>query len=525
MIHKSTLKGYILEELLAKLVQDSGYMLLVHMQQDTWALGGGGNGLRVHGRGADHQVDVLGELNVPVQLALPIRLFLEAKCRADKSDLRDVRNAVGTIDDVNQYYTMQDASRTPPRRRYQYKYALASTSGFTPEAVYYAITHQLSLVDLSGPSAKWLRDMVDRVAMSLLQLAGNSSAQTFPVGQMREALRRALGTHPDINVDIDAEDSLSGPAKRAHATPRPASGLNVSALAQVCADAAAELPGRLLIAWTASPFLVFVQPTDDDLADLPVEGGSDEPRVRARLEFVGPTPGVGQWRLRAIRDGLATEPSSVPPRRPNDAAFRLLIPPELEPFVIAVDQPELRGAPSRDQPEFRFQVAPKSTIRFIYEPAQPVYAPREEEYEGSRGAAWDHVRESLWIRGTNLDREVGDEDGDEGDSVPWPEHAYRALIERLEAEQAPQARIIEIAASSGGVITREDVYTFAHRARDRTLRGFTKPAMRIARDLIAEEQLHPEAAAPLLAKYRGGVKASHFEVPLEFTEYVDPTSH
>jgi hypothetical protein len=47
VIAKAVLRGYVLEELLAFLLQDSGYTLLVHVNQDPDALCRGGNGLRV----------------------------------------------------------------------------------------------------------------------------------------------------------------------------------------------------------------------------------------------------------------------------------------------------------------------------------------------------------------------------------------------------------------------------------------------------------------------------------------------
>lgn len=99
MISVSSLRGYVLEELLAALLQASGYDLLVDASQDPAALAMAGNGLRIRGRGADHQVDVLGQLRIRVPFMHRLRLFVEAKYRSDPVGLADVRNALGVIND------------------------------------------------------------------------------------------------------------------------------------------------------------------------------------------------------------------------------------------------------------------------------------------------------------------------------------------------------------------------------------------------------------------------------------------
>jgi hypothetical protein len=60
-----TVRGYVLEEVLANLLQANGYHLLVSERQDRDALRRGPHGLLVRGRGTDHQADVLGELTLP----------------------------------------------------------------------------------------------------------------------------------------------------------------------------------------------------------------------------------------------------------------------------------------------------------------------------------------------------------------------------------------------------------------------------------------------------------------------------
>ncbi|MEV0683398.1 hypothetical protein AB0I35_05950 [Nocardia sp. NPDC050378] len=205
----ATVRGYVLEELLAKLLQDNGYRLLVTEEQDPEALKDSGRGLLVHGRGTTHQVDVLGELDLPLPFSLPLRLFVEAKHRARPTGIEHARNAYGTIRDVNEHYS----AKTPgtyhiPMKRYQYQYALFSASGFTKPAQEYALAQQISLVDLSSPDFDELLTSVDDLAVRIVDLAERTGLTSLPLNQIRHALRHALGTWP-ANVDDETFPDLA----------------------------------------------------------------------------------------------------------------------------------------------------------------------------------------------------------------------------------------------------------------------------------------------------------------------------
>jgi hypothetical protein len=158
-----THKGRLLEEVLAYLIRNSGYQLLVDPSQDPQELARRGNGLVVKGRGAVHQADVLGQLGWIPAFTFPIRLFVEAKWhRESKTGLADVRNAVGVLQDVNQnFFARNDGGRTRLVRRFNYCYSLFSTTGFTAPAQEMALAHQISLIDLSGAEFDDLRQIVD----------------------------------------------------------------------------------------------------------------------------------------------------------------------------------------------------------------------------------------------------------------------------------------------------------------------------------------------------------------------------
>ena len=188
MVSLESLRGYVLEEVLARLLYANGYRLLVSELQDPEALTRGAHGLLVRGRGADHQADVLGELTLPVPFSLPLRIFVEAKCREAKANLRDVRNAHGVVHDVNeQYATASAGARAIPVRRYHYRYTLFSANGFSRPAQQYALAQQISLVDLPSPAFTGLLDAANRTAHQLHELAQRSSLGAFPKVRRRRA--------------------------------------------------------------------------------------------------------------------------------------------------------------------------------------------------------------------------------------------------------------------------------------------------------------------------------------------------
>jgi hypothetical protein len=193
---RNALAGYLLEELIAKLVQNAGYRLLTNQWQDPNDLSTNRSGdLLVKGRGANHQVDVLGEFTVVPPFSQPLRLFVEAKATKPAIGLPIIRNAVGTITDVNEAWMINYSTN---RVRRHYRYALFSTGGFTLPAQEYALAHQISLIDLSGPEWSDLRDIAREGAEEVLAL-NRGRVKAIPLRNVREALRDALHTGTDFS--------------------------------------------------------------------------------------------------------------------------------------------------------------------------------------------------------------------------------------------------------------------------------------------------------------------------------------
>lgn len=206
--------------MLAYLIRNTGYELLVDSAQDLEELETRAHGLVVKGRGTVHQADVLGQLRWIPAFTYPLRLFVEAKFRQLKTGVGVVRNAVGTLLDINQKISSADGN-SPFRQRYLYAAAIFSTSGFSSNAAEMAFAHQISLIDLRTPDFEPLLDSIHQTADDIIaqflaadqreRHEGLEQANALPLNYgtrgefittLRRTIRRQLGTLPEIGPEI-----------------------------------------------------------------------------------------------------------------------------------------------------------------------------------------------------------------------------------------------------------------------------------------------------------------------------------
>jgi hypothetical protein len=202
--------GYILEEALAALIRSSGYDLL-RAADDPGNLKDSANGINVLGRAGWHQVDVLGQFRWSPPFGFPVRLFLEAKYWSAKCGIELVRAGVGTLLDINQRVSPIDTTSGEPRPMpaYAYTYALASTGGFTPQAVAFALAHQVSLIDLQSVDFQDLTGAVSALANAAWRYwHGSGIPVDLRMPTLRTALRQTLGTMFSVPPDYQALESL-----------------------------------------------------------------------------------------------------------------------------------------------------------------------------------------------------------------------------------------------------------------------------------------------------------------------------
>lgn len=536
MISEPTLCGYVLEEVLARLLQENGYTLLVRASQDHDALRDGRHGLLVRGRGTDHQADALGELLIPAPFSLPVRLFAEAKFRSDPVGISDVRNALGVLNDVNEHYATE-AMRDFPMRRYQYRYALFSASGFTPDAQKYALAHQISLIDLQGPAFADLRGVARQTAQRLLSLAQLPGLSRFPLNQVRTALRRALRTW---SVDGEPEDG-SYEAARERATAVTISDdeyserLPAGDLARIAAGLGEELTDKLVLGFPQGPFILVLQPDDPDAFDAFLNESAAE--IDVDIRYASSTGAGGEWVI-------------VPQLRREELAVRFGIPPLLESWLLAEDDvdrervrlarktlfssiavfhhdnrlTQLRYRKVSRRPQTADEVFTEPVPVLRRELAEPnlAFKGRPERLDEESHDDTDMERNAMPPVFIDPRSSLDAPEGGTATSASREEWTIEALIEllhRLEQERPLQAKVIRAAAAKKrGRITRRQVYRLGGYDPHRSLRGFTRPSNRITRQLQREGIVGYGVDFPLQAVFGQGGVATHFVVPSELVK-------
>jgi hypothetical protein len=197
---KGQFKGYLLEEALAYLIRTCGYTLISSASTDDPDLSNESNGLNLRGRGAKHQIDVLGELNWIPAFTYPLRLMIEAKFRNEKTGIDVIRSEVGILADVNENYFMPNDSTVKPR--YRYVSAVFSTSGFSEPAVDMAIAHQIQLGDLNIEEYDSLKQKINEITDVIYN--GNDDISKKDAQKLRKELRHQLYNNIEEDTTNDA---------------------------------------------------------------------------------------------------------------------------------------------------------------------------------------------------------------------------------------------------------------------------------------------------------------------------------
>lgn len=508
----ATLSGYLLEETLCQLLRENGYRLLQSESDDPDALRDSSRGLLVRGRGAEHQADALGDLLLPSPFSLPIRLFVEAKNRGSKATLRDVRNAHGVVTDVNEHYSTSAAlAYQQPLRRYLYRYALFSTSGFTADAQGFALAHQISLIDLSGPAFKHLVDLVTDAAVRLHAEAVAAGLASFPITRVRRRLRAALGRVEEVAPrDVTELAQQVAPRLRNIRGRRRFDAFVESWSGRFAAALNDSLSGEgLIIGFPPAPFILAMRP--DSIVELEDYVAHYGPDINVRIAFDREAGVAGDW--------------TITPADASDG-FRLSfgLPGALETWLLAGPDGGVRRAAEAKRGLLStitmFLEDQMVSLRFTPASAPPV-TPDSGVAEATDATDDSWLRRELqappsvkraeqpgWPATAN-DIQMPPAHSGEG----WSDEAVEKLMRRLDAGHYVQAALIREAARRGGVISRATVYDVANFARNRTLRGLTRPPRRFTAALISNGDLPEDAAYPFLARYENGVRASHFEVP------------
>jgi hypothetical protein len=187
----SQIRGAILEEVVLFLLEKVGYRIVNAGEDGTR---GGHAGLEVRGRGEWHQIDSLAAYDHSPAFMYPLRLLVEAKCYARNRTIgiEVARNSLGVITDIAQNYF---SLNTPgdgeiQLQRFNYHGAIFSTSGFSANAVRYAIAHQIFPIQYKDvPLMEPVADLILQLADEHFYVAG---AEKVKITRIREKVRDVI---------------------------------------------------------------------------------------------------------------------------------------------------------------------------------------------------------------------------------------------------------------------------------------------------------------------------------------------
>ncbi len=286
------------------------------------------------------------------------------------------------------------------------------------------------------------------------------------------ALRRALGTWTDESPPPDTAlapivlqplfmDEHDGEA----AGPQLAHHLPDGPLARIAANLDGDLQDRLLLGFPQGPFVLVLQPDEPEAFDEFLRKRHGD--VQVHIRYASSEGGAsGEWAI-----------TPLPERQ--ELVVRFGIPPLLDSWLLAAGPAEVQRARMAKRTLLStigiFRGNRLIRLRYAKLPrTEPVTdaALREEV---------PHLR--LELADPRLaftpDRRERRFAFDQDSAVPpvylpsWTVQGIKALLDRLEADEYFQAKVIRAAAHQGGSITREQVYALGALDPSRTLKGFS----------------------------------------------------
>lgn len=203
MMSEGQIRGLLLEEAVLRLLQGAGYVPIYGRGSDD-TLEQEGDAIFVRGRGERHQIDAIADYRIQPPFSNPQRLLLEAKFYdSRKVDLTIIRNAVGVLSDVCQYFVAPQG-HTARKLRYHYQYGVVSATEFSEPSQRYAYAHDVFLIPL-GASVffhKLLR-AIRQVALVLYHLPA-SQFDSESSGSLRRTVRESLAGIEISNGRLEA---------------------------------------------------------------------------------------------------------------------------------------------------------------------------------------------------------------------------------------------------------------------------------------------------------------------------------
>jgi hypothetical protein len=220
----ATIRGMLLEEAVLRLLTVSGYTAVSYdASKPDPTLAEDKGALFVRGRGEKHQIDALADFFLTPPFSHQQRLILEAKCYWSAVHLPVIRNAVGVLTDISEYWSLSgsptsksSSQQAIPRRSYHYQCAVISTSGFTREAQNYAFAHDIFLISLAHASYfQAVRQTLRAITPPVFGVRAANEDVAIAFTDLRQTIRRRLNNPEDRSLS-----AMEMPSEAHHALER-----------------------------------------------------------------------------------------------------------------------------------------------------------------------------------------------------------------------------------------------------------------------------------------------------------------
>ncbi len=207
MVAIPNIHGMLLEEAVLYLLRASGYHTIEDkdVSNDETLKGTIASGLKIVGRGGPHQIDAIADLMIVPPFTYPQRLLVEAKCYSSKKiGIEIIRNAVGVLKDVGEYWETKQT--LPAKPRYHYLYAVFSATAYTKEAQKYAFAQDIYLMPIAN--SYYMQPVLNSIRSITARSFKTTSIRkaSIPITALRKAVRASIRDDPNSSID----DVLAG---------------------------------------------------------------------------------------------------------------------------------------------------------------------------------------------------------------------------------------------------------------------------------------------------------------------------
>lgn len=180
---ESYLKGLLFEIVMKELVKKSGF------SQEDYLLQANLQKTKLHGRGAPHQIDILGVFRLGIPFIHPLLLVGEAKNFRYKIGLKEVRAFLGTYIDIIQFSRINTKAPMNVRRndlfepKYTYCPVFFSMKGFKRTAETLMFAHGINYFSYENSA---IMEQIEKLVARLLKQVRHNRIVDTDYKQFRE---------------------------------------------------------------------------------------------------------------------------------------------------------------------------------------------------------------------------------------------------------------------------------------------------------------------------------------------------